>query len=129
MVERPIGKKLQKSLAVHETDSSDDEMSKESEVVPGKTHWEELQDIYFQKRYIRDIHASVESLLEDEDACKINLSNLYQENQPSEKSSSTLTKDVSQDTLDAIDELIKSFEKETNEIKDDAQPTVTVTVE
>lgn len=53
--------------------------------------------------------------MEDEDACQINLSHMYQENgnTASDDKSSIIPKVPSKDSIDAIDELIKSFEKET----------------
>lgn len=109
-------RKLQKSDAVDEEDeTTEDEESSSVEVPeePPKTQWEELQDIYFQQRFIRARNASQESLLEDEFDCKINLSNMYEE--PTEKSPKKLEKVISQDTLDVIDDFIKSFEKEMND--------------
>lgn len=181
MVQRTIGQRqLQKSLAVQEIDesSSEDEDSLENskEIIEesSRTEWEELQDIYFQKRYTRARNASQESFMEDEDACEINLSNMYQESSrhqneksPSfhqedvteekevslakevilekeislekptlrmkeislenenftEKASYEKGDEISQGTLDVIDELILSFERESNE-KLDAAPTI-----
>lgn len=120
----PAGKKLQKSDAVQETDnpfheaetisSEFDEAESQGLVQrPSATYWEELQDIYFVKRFKRAQNASQESLMDDEDECKINLTKLYHENS-AEKSSST-PRELSQDAADLIDDLIKSFEDEFGE--------------
>lgn len=125
-IETQIGRKLEKSFAVDESnDSSDDEVSKEDDAP--KTQWEQMHDIYFQKRFSCPLHASVESLMDDEDTCKINISNMYSDSiekkpfddhdmrESSEKKESpdgNEKVELSDDTLDVIDDLIKSFEKE-----------------
>lgn len=115
---------MAKSFAVDEesshdeSDNSEDE-AKQEEIEP-KTHWEEMHDIYFKKRFSRPLHASVESLMEDEEFCRINLSNMYHEENKSQPSTPppdpqrmpSIHKEASTDTIDVIDELIKSIEKE-----------------
>lgn len=118
---------MQKASAVEDSsdDSSDDEDSSEEkeppeppeEPKPEKT-WEELQVEYLQAQLQRYRSLSEESVKDEpEKALEIDLSNLYQENPPSEKST-MLEKNLSQDTLDVIDDLIKSFEMETIEAED-----------
>lgn len=130
MIPKVAVKKLQKAAAVQETDDSSDEEGSSEEVsskdvpeVPASTQWEKLQDIYFQKRFSRALNASQESLMEDEHDCSINLSKMYREksNDRSTEKSSSLHKDPSQDTLDVIDDLIKSFEKEMNDERSGAE--------
>lgn len=129
-VEAQIGKKLEKSFAVDEEDSSshDDwtDGSEETKVeVAASTPWEELHDIYFKKRFSRPLNASMESvLLEDEEGCTINLSKMYDEKEGKLRRNKTESssppsrrafldkKKLSDDTLDVIDDLIKSIEKE-----------------
>ncbi|XP_070489753.1 FK506-binding protein 5-like [Chironomus tepperi] len=121
-----IGKKLAKSFAVDEESSNDEsdnseDQTKEEDDAP-KTHWEEMHDIYFRKRFSRPLNASVESLMEDEEDCRINLSNMYQEMDSNKAKPSTppsepqrmpsIRKEPSTDTIEMIDELIKSIEKE-----------------
>lgn len=118
---------MQKASAVDDSsDDSSDEDSSEGkeppeppeEPKPEKT-WEELQVEYLQAQLQRYRSLSEESVkVEPEKTFEIDLSNLYQENPPSEKSP-TLEKKLSQDTLDVIDDLIKSFERETMEVKDE----------
>jgi hypothetical protein len=117
---------LAKSFAVDEESSRDESDNSEDETKQEddgpKTHWEEMHDIYFKKRFSRPLNASVESLMEDEEECRINLSNMYQEMEGSKSKPSTppsepkrlpsLVKEPSTDTIDVIDALIKSIEKE-----------------
>lgn len=178
MVQRTIDQRqLHKSIAVEESDdSSEDEESVEEvkEIVeePARTEWEIYQDICVQNRFTRARNESQESLQEDEDACDINLSNMYRENSTDKppsvhndqdqsvedmirhlkmkspslhlesamekknsivndnsteteifmvKDESQESEDLTQDTLDVIDKLMKSFEKESNEKLDVAQ--------
>lgn len=120
VIQKSIGHKLQKASAVEDSsgDSSDNEDSSEEkeppeppeEPKPEKT-WEELQVEYLQEQLQQYHSLSEESVkVEPEKALEIDLSNLYQENPPSEKSP-LLEKKLSQDTLDVIDDLIKSFEE------------------
>lgn len=128
-VEKSIGHKLLKVSAVEESsyeDVSDDEEtteSKEEEKPPEEPQqpektWEELQTEYLQQQLQRYKSVSQESLNEKEKTFEINLSKLFQESPLGEKSPS-LEKNVSQDTLDVIDDLIKSFERESVEEPDD----------
>ena len=119
---------MAKSFAVDEesshdeSDNSEDEKKEEDD--GPKTHWEEMHDIYFKKRFSRPLNASVESLMEDEEDCRINLSNMYNEMDgnkvqpltppPEPKRMPSIHKEPSTDTIDVIDELIKSIEKEVN---------------
>ncbi|KAG5679025.1 hypothetical protein PVAND_008627 [Polypedilum vanderplanki] len=128
-------KKLEKSLAIDEEESigsdgssvSDDDSQKKQVEQPLATKWEEMHDIYFKKRFSRPLHASVESLMEDEEFCTINLAKMYCETndsnlKPMNSSPATATspklqkreilEKLSSDTLDVIDDLIKSIEKE-----------------
>jgi len=83
-----------------------------------------MHDIYFKKRFSCPLHASVESLMEDEEDCRINLSNMYHEVDVSKAKPSTppsepqrtpsIRKETSSETIDMIDALIKSIEKEVN---------------
>lgn len=127
MVERPIGK-LQKSVAIQESEEESFEEeslsdSKEVPPQPERTTWEELQDINFKNRFQRARNASEESLMDDEDACTINLSTMYDEHQiqPSEKLTSLSEVLTKQDTLEVIDELIKIFEDDNGEVKDESR--------
>ncbi|CAG9800759.1 unnamed protein product [Chironomus riparius] len=140
-----IGKKLAKSFAVDELSSHDDSDNSEDEtkqeIDEPKTHWEEMHDIYFKKRFSRPLNASVESLMEDEEECRINLSNMYNEMDAIKAKPSTppsepqrmpsLRKEPSTDsTMDVIDALIKSIEKEVKmEEANDDVPIVSVTDE
>ena len=118
---------MAKSYAVDEDSSNDESDNSEDEskrqIDEPKTHWEEMHDIYFKKRFSRPLNASVESLMEDEEECRINLSNMYNEMDGSKAKPSTpptepqrmpsLRKEPSTDsTMDVIDALIKSIEKE-----------------
>lgn len=115
MIQRTIGRKLHKSIAVQVTDDSSDETeeSKESEDKTVRTEWELLQDIYFKNRFTRARNASQESFLEDEESCELNLSKLYQEgtHQKIDKLPS-LEIDPPETVMDV---LIKSIEAENSE--------------
>jgi hypothetical protein len=92
---------------------------------PPATQWEEMHDIYFKKPVLfsRNINSSIESLRDDEEDCALNLSNMYGES--FESHSNEKRKSVEDDTLDVIDDLIKSFEKEV-EMSLEAVPIVNV---
>ena len=119
---------MAKSFAVDEESSRDESDSSEDETKrvdePPKTQWEEMHDIYFKKRFSCPLHSSVESLMEDEEDCRINLSNMYHETDVSKAKPSTppsepqrmpsIRKEASSETIDMIDALIKSIEKEVN---------------
>ncbi|CRK95664.1 CLUMA_CG009122, isoform A [Clunio marinus] len=116
MVERP--RKLLKTAAFEEPEDSSEydvstEGSQDINEPTSKTQWEELQEFYFKMGIKRALNASMESLMEDEDACKINLSNLYRESssQLSVKSNEPAKSD---DTVAVIEKLLKSFEQENN---------------
>lgn len=123
-----VEKRLQKSFAIDESGSSsgEDEESTETKAgwstetstaeaenllaVPQQTEWEKVQDLYLQNRLKFVNNASQESVLGEEDEFNITLANLYQEKlieRPLES-----VKIPSQDTIDVIDELIESFERE-----------------
>lgn len=104
MVERPAGKTLQKSAAVEETSSPVETEGQR----PSATYWEELQDIYFKRRFQRARNASQESFLDDEDECKINLTKMYHEDSTEGTALVLLTPDATE----SIDDLIKSLEKD-----------------
>lgn len=126
--EEAVEKKLRKSFAIDESVSSsgEDEESTETSVgwstdtstaeamnppdVPKQTEWEKVQDLYLQNRLKFVNNASQESVLGEEDEFNLSLANLYQE-QLMEKPQEPV-KNPSQETLDVIDELIKSFERE-----------------
>ena len=103
---------MQKSAAVQETDDSNDE-TEVADNVPVRTEWELLQDIYFKNRFTRARNASQESFLDDEEACEINLSKMYQENTHQKVDKlPAIKKDPS---LTVMDELLKSIEVENND--------------
>lgn len=110
-----------------ETVEEEEEVSDAEEVPapPPPTQWEEMHDIYFKKPILfpRNIRSSIESLREDEEDCALNLSNMYGES--FESPSNEKRKNVDDDTLDVIDDLIKSFEKEV-EMSLEAVPIVNV---
>lgn len=128
-----IGKKLENFDAVEE--GSEAEKHNENEEVKQddgpKTDWEKMHDIYFKKRFTRPLHASVESLMEDEENCRINLSKMYDENDSESVPvhAPSIQREPSVDTIDVIDELIKSIEKEVKEvIVEDANSEVPIVV-
>lgn len=107
--------------------SGEEEESSEDEGPPA-TRWEEMHDIYFHKPvlFARGINSSVESLMEDEENCALNLSKMYTDAESHErrvaqikievddvKSVESMKQNADDDnTLDVIDDLLKSFEKE-----------------
>jgi hypothetical protein len=120
--------------------SSDDESQTKKPPATPPTQWEEMQDFYFKKRFSRAANASEDSLMEDEELCSINLQNLYSESEsklpmnenendneitsppststspppppPSPPRPTLGSEKLSSDTLDVIDDLLKSIEKE-----------------
>jgi hypothetical protein len=105
-----------------EEEDSEDEMEDDR---PSATRWEEMHDIYFQKPilFTRGVNSSVESLMEDEEDCALNLSKMYND-ENSERRLMPIEIEVDEsvenkkqiddvdNTLDVIDDLLKSFEKE-----------------
>lgn len=129
-------KKLRKSFAIDESGSTsgDDEESSETSAgwtssetstaeavnppaVPKQTEWEKLQDLYLQNRLKFVNNASQESILGEDD--EFTLAKMYQE-KSTEKSPPEPVKNPSQETLNVIDELIKSFEREAMDSVDKA---------
>lgn len=94
-----------------EDEVSEDETDKNA---ASTTYWEEMHDVYFKKPILfsHATHTSVESLREDEEECALNLSNMYGENKPAEIRVEQIENKIDDDTLDVIDDLIKSFEKD-----------------
>ena len=119
--EKMIGTKLADVVEAEE-EVSEDETEELSEAPPLATRWEEMHDVYFTKPILfsHAINTSVESLREDEEECALNLSNMYGENKPTE---TQIDNKIEDDTLDVIDDLIKSFEKD---ISFEAVPIVNV---
>lgn len=119
-----IGTKLADVVEAEE-EVSEDETEEISEEKPSATHWEEMHDVYFKKPILfsHAINTSVESLREDEEECALNLSNMYGEDKPAEVEIEQIDSKIDDDTLDVIDDLIKSFEKD---ISLDADPIVNV---
>lgn len=134
---------MEKSFAVDEElpqESVEAETESKTEIKPvevdePKTEWELLHDIYFKKRFTRPLNASTESLMEDEEECAVNLMNLYEEkgndsskdeseSSPQKIRAPSVQKEPSVDTLDVIDELIKSIEKEVLEEVNNELPIV-----
>lgn len=130
-----VEKKLRKSFAVDESGSTSGEDEESSETsagwstetstaeavsaptVPKQTEWEKLQDLYLQNRLKFVNNASQESVLEEED--EFVLAKMYQE-KSTEKAPPEPVKNPSQETLNVIDELIKSFEREAMDSVDKA---------
>ena len=107
--------------------SCEEEEDSEKEIEEGRTRWEEMHDIYFKKPILfsRGVNSSVESLMEDEENCALNLSKMYGDENNERNNSVQIkievddeksvenTKNIDDDkTLDVIDDLLKSFEKE-----------------
>lgn len=121
-----VEKKLRKSFAIDESGSTSGEDEESSETsagwssetstaeavnppeVPKQTEWEKLQDLYLQNRLKFVNNASQESILGEDD--EFTLAKMYQEK--STEKPPELAKNPSQETLNVIDELIKSFERE-----------------
>lgn len=97
------------------------------EAKPATTYWEEMHDVYFKKPILfsHAIHTSVESLRDDEEECALNLSNMYGENNNKTNEIKIQIQSNADDTLDVIDNLIKSFEKDV-EMSLEAVPIVNV---
>lgn len=124
-----IGAKLATVEENCDASGEDEEDSEdETEEGPPATRWEEMHDIIFTKPilFTRGINSSVESLMEDEENCALNLSKMYNdENQNHERRPMQNIKievdecvenkkqiEDNDNTLDVIDDLLKSFEKE-----------------
>lgn len=119
-----IGMRLAMVEEVNDASGEDEENSDdEGEEGPSATRWEEMHDIIFTKPILfsRGVNSSVESLMEDEENCALNLSRMYNndENQnvqiKVEKDDDIESKKQIADndsTFDVIDDLLKSFEKE-----------------
>lgn len=121
-----VEKKLRKSFAIDESGSTSGEDEESSETsagwssetstaeavnppeVPKQTEWEKLQDLYLQNRLKFVNNASQESILGEDD--EFTLAKMYQEK--STEKPPEPAKNPSQETLNVIDELIKSFERE-----------------
>lgn len=113
--DRPIAggqvkRKLTKSVAVDLMENLMKEekttQSKPERLVqqPSATYWEELQDIFFEKKFKRARNASQESFMENEDECTINLTKMYKEN--SGELSSPTPSDPLHDSSDLINDII-----------------------
>lgn len=134
-----IGAKLAVVEEVFDASGEEEEDSEdETEEAATATRWEEMHDIIFKKPILfsRGLNSSVESLMEDEENCALNLSRMYNdenyERRPMEikieVDKSVENKNQIEDndnTLDVIDDLLKSFEKEVDVVLE-AVPIVNV---
>lgn len=138
-----IGTKL--AVVEEHCDASGEEEEEESEDEiedgPSATKWEEMHDVIFTKPILFShggLNSSVESLMEDEENCALNLSNMYNDEnleqhsvqikiEVDEDKSVEKEKQIADDdnTVDVIDDLLKSFEKEV-EMNLEAVPIVNV---
>lgn len=70
---------------------SDDSKKRKPLTSPKKSNWEVLADVIYQKKYYRTNRtSSMESLLEDEEDCQINLSKMYASPHPASPSPSEM---------------------------------------